>query len=98
MVLSVGFGETGGVSRKSKPIEKLCSVNGTMPDWFKKGMEAAQLAPTAMNQQKFRFDLDGKVVNAVAGVGFYTKVDLGIVKYHFEIGAGKDDWEWGYKI
>ena len=42
MVLSIGFGETNGVSRKSKPIEKLCSVRGTMPDWFRKGMEAAQ--------------------------------------------------------
>lgn len=24
----------------------------------------------------------------------YTKLDLGIVKYHFEIGAGKDNFEW----
>ena len=98
MVLSLGYGETNGVSRKSKPIEKLCSVNENMPDWFRKGMEAVQLAPTAMNQQKFRFDLDGKMVHAVAGFGFYTRVDLGIAKYHFEIGAGKNDWEWSYKI
>ena len=26
-----------------------------------------------------------------AGNGFYTKLDLGIVKYHFEIGAGNED-------
>lgn len=26
--------------------------------------------------------------------GFYTKLDLGIVKYHFEIGAGKEMFRW----
>jgi len=94
MVISLGFGETNGAPRKTKAIEKLCSVNGDMPDWFKKGMEAAQLAPTAINQQKFHFELDGNKVNASAGFGFHTKVDLGIAKYHFEIGAGKNGWEW----
>ena len=98
MVLSLGYGETGGVPHKSKPIEKLASFNGDMPDWFKKGMEAVQLAPTAMNQQKFRFELHGNTVRAIAGSGFYTKVDLGIAKYHFEIGAGKNGWEWEKKV
>lgn len=48
------------------------------------------LAPTAMNQQKFSFELgpDGKV-RASCGMGFYTKLDLGIVKYHFEMGSGR---------
>lgn len=95
MVLALGYGETGGVSHKTKSIEKLSSVNGDMPEWFKKGMEAVQLAPTAMNQQKFRFELNGNVVKAFSGSGFYAKVDLGIAKYHFEIGAGKNGWEWG---
>ena len=34
------------------------------------------------------FSLDGNVVRAEAGTGFYSKIDLGIVKYHFELGAG----------
>jgi len=97
MVLSIGYGETTGVLHKSKPIEKLYSVNGDMPDWFRQGMEAAQLAPTAMNQQKFCFELNGNTVKTNAGSGFYTKVDLGIAKYHFEIGAGKNGWEWDSK-
>jgi len=88
MVLSLGYGENGGVLHKSKPIEKLSSVKGEMPDWFKKGMEAVQLAPTAMNQQKFLFELRDDTVKTNAGSGFYTKVDLGIAKYHFEIGSG----------
>ena len=64
------------------------------PKWFVSGVQAALLAPTAMNQQKFRFALHGNRVSATAGSGFYTKVDLGIVKYHFEIGAGTDAFTW----
>jgi hypothetical protein len=94
MVISIGFGETNGVSHKTKPIEKLCSVDGNMPNWFKTGMETVQLAPTAMNQQQLCFKLNGNKVKAIAGFGFYTKVDLGIAKFHFEIGAGKNGWEW----
>ena len=55
----------------------------------------ALLAPTAINQQKFKFSLhDGNKVSVKAGLGFYSKVDLGIVKYHFEIGAGVKNFEW----
>lgn len=94
-VIALGYGETEGVAHKNKPIESLCKVNGPMPEWFRKGMEAAMLAPTAMNQQKFHFTLDGNTVIAKAGLGFYTKLDLGIVKAHFEIGAENTDWKWG---
>ncbi len=47
------------------------------------------------HKSKFMFTLDGNKVTAKAGKGFYTKLDLGIVKYHFEIGAGKDVFQWG---
>ena len=53
------------------------------------------LVPTAMNQQKFHFTLDKNIATAKAGLGFYTKLDLGIVKCHFEIGAQGADWNWG---
>ena len=56
---------------------------------FKNGVKAALLAPTAINQQKFSFELKGDEVIAKPGIGFYTKVDLGIAEYHFELGAGK---------
>ena len=64
------------------------------PDWFLKGIDAALLAPTAMNQQKFAFSLNGNKVSAKAGIGFYSKIDLGIAKCHFELGAGRDNFEW----
>lgn len=89
-VIALGYGKTQGAAHKVKPIEKLCNVRGNMPDWFKKGMEAAQLAPTAMNQQKFLITLNkDDTVTFKALAGFYTKLDLGIVKYHFNMGAGK---------
>ncbi len=94
-VISIGYGVNQGVSHKVKKVEELCQVNGQMPQWFREGVEAAQLAPTAMNQQKFYFVLKEDQVAAKTKVGFYTKVDLGIAKYHFEIGAGVgNDWKW----
>lgn len=47
-----------------------------------------------MNQQKFKFEREGEKVIAKAGIGFYTKIDLGIAKYHFEVGAKKDKSIW----
>ena len=83
-IIALGYGSTQGVTHKNKPVEQLCNCASNMPDWFSKGMEAALLAPTAMNQQKFFITLENNKVSARAGKGFYTKMDLGIVKYHFE--------------
>lgn len=94
LVIALGYGETQGVSHKSKPMEELCCVKGEMPDWFRNAMTAAMLAPTAVNQQKFLFTLDNDVVHAKNLTGFYSKIDLGIAKYHFEIGAGNADFKW----
>lgn len=88
-VIAAGYGLTDGVPHKSRPMKELCAADGPLPDWFKSGMEAAMLAPTAVNQQKFRITLSGDTVKAESLGGFYSKVDLGIVKYHFEIGAGR---------
>lgn len=94
IVISLGFGETQGVAHKSKAFEQVAKADGEIPDWFREGVEAALLGPTAMNQQKFKFILDGGKVSAKAGIGFYTKIDLGIAKYHFEIGSGKENLKW----
>ena len=94
VVIALGYGATQGVPHKSRPFSEVAKADGQMPDWFKNGVEAALLAPTAMNQQKFLFTLSGDKMSAKAGRGFYTKLDLGIVKYHFELGAGKDRFAW----
>ena len=95
IVIALGYGETQGVPHKGKPITSLCRVNGRMPEWFRRGMEAAALAPTAINQQKFRFTLvEPNTVKAGTAFGPYAKIDLGIAKLHFETGAGTENFRW----
>lgn len=90
-LIALGYGENVGVQHKSKNINDVCNCADRMPEWFQKGIEAALLAPTATNQQKFYFTLDNASVSAkVNGRGFYTKMDLGIVKYHFESASGHE--------
>lgn len=93
-VIAIGYGKTQGVPHRSKAMEKVTKTDGPAPDWFTAGVEAALLAPTAMNQQKFQFTLAEDKVSVRAGMGFYTKIDLGIVRYHFEAGAGKEHFTW----
>ncbi|MBQ8703079.1 MAG: nitroreductase [Bacteroidales bacterium] len=97
-VIALGYGATPGVQHPMKPVEKYYKAQGAVPDWFRRGMEAALLAPTAMNMQKFEFELlpDGTVAarTRFSLVGSYLKIDLGIVKCHFELGAGKENFRW----
>ena len=99
--ISIGYGETQGVSHKIKRNEQVSNVSDSTPDWFRRGVEAALLAPTAINQQKFSFEYLGMIdghhrVRAKKGFSLvgYTHMDLGIAKYHFEIAAGKENFEW----
>ena len=111
--IAIGYGETQGTSHKIKTPEQVSNVTHITPAWFRKGVEAALLAPTAVNQQKFTFEYVGmnkgevrNFDNIVEGTrhqvrakkGFsligYTQMDLGIAKYHFEIGAGQDNFDW----
>jgi len=94
IVIALGYGDTQGVPHKSKAVESVINATGQIPPWFQSGVEAALLAPTAMNQQKFIFSLNGSRVSVKPGLGFYSKIDMGIVKYHFEIGAGTQNFEW----
>lgn len=95
IVISVGYGRNRGLPRKTKPMEKLCDVKGEMPQWFYEGMDFAMRAPTAINQQKFLITLlENNRVRAKALLGPCSKIDLGIVKYHFELGAGKENFKW----
>ena len=93
-VIAVGYGKTQGSGHRVKSLREVTEGEPPFPEWFVSGVEAALLAPTAMNQQKFRFALQGNRVSVTAGSGFYTKLDLGIVKYHFAMGAGADAFTW----
>lgn len=87
ILIALGYGTNMVVAHKSKPIKELCKEDA-YPEWFMRGMEAVSLAPTAMNQQKFKFEMKNGQVYAKALMGFYSKIDLGIVKYHFETITG----------
>ena len=89
-LIALGYGKNGGVAHKIKSAHEVSNYKLGMPEWFLNGVEAALLAPTAINQQKFYFELlpDGNVKTSTAR-GFYTKLDLGIVKYHFEAASDK---------
>ena len=96
-VISLGYGVTPGVQHPQKPAEEFYESDGVPPEWFRAGVDAALMAPTAVNQQKFKFVLlSGNRVEArtLFSVYGYTNVDLGIVKCHFEIGAGKEHFGW----
>ena len=110
--IAIGYGETQGAGHKIKTVEQVSrsaistldstkDTSAVPPSWFRRGVEAALLAPTAVNQQKFSFEYlgmkDGRhQVRAKKGFSLigYTQIDLGIAKYHFEIGAGVVNFEW----
>ena len=103
-MIALGYGATQGVSHKIKKAEQVSNICNNSPEWFRNGVEAALLAPTAINQQKFSFTLlpneQGSEVKpkVIAKRGFsmvgYTKMDIGIARLHFEIGAGKENFDW----
>lgn len=99
--IAIGYGQTQGKSHKTKRIDQVSNATNDTPSWFRSGVEAALLAPTAVNQQKFSFEYVGMsngkhLVRAKKGFSLigYTKMDLGIAKCHFEVGAGKENFEW----
>ena len=99
-VVALGYGATQGTLRKSKAPQEVAAGYSDAPDWFKRGVDAALLAPTALNQQKFSFALAGEteagapLVRAMTRRGPFTQMDLGIAQCHFEIGAGDALFAW----
>ena len=89
VIISLGYGETQGVPHKSKSIAELGKADQST-EWFGRGMEAVSLAPTAVNQQKFLFELKNGNVTAKNLGGFYSNMDLGIAKYHLEAATGHE--------
>ena len=57
-------------------------------------MSALLLAPTALNKQAYRVSGKDNKVTLTCDSGHFAGIDLGIGKYHFEVGAGKDNYEW----
>lgn len=101
-MIALGYGDDPGRNMKRKSAKSVSNASDATPKWFNKGVDAAILAPTAVNQQKFFFKYEGTDENGIGLVKAervfsligYTKMDLGIAKYHFELGAGKEHFKW----
>ncbi len=93
-VIAVGYGQTQGIPHKSKTAAEISEYKGDAPQWFTDGVEALLYAPTALNKQPYVVKGDGNKVSISAGDGHFSGIDLGIGKYHFEVGAGKENFEW----
>lgn len=91
-VIALGYGDEEGHVHKNKDISKIVTNTDDLDiEWFKKGVIASLLAPTALNQQKFKIQrTDNKAIISISGFGPYARVDLGIVKYHFETASGHE--------
>ena len=95
IIIALGYGKTQGEKRKTKTYSQVSNIAEDSPEWFKRGIRGALLAPTAVNQQRFFFERNGDAVSAKAGlIGPCLKTDLGIVKCHFELAAGKENFRW----
>lgn len=93
-VIAVGYGRTQGVPHKSKSPEEIGTYDGNPPQWFTDGISALLCAPTALNKQPYTVKGEGNQVSISAGDGHFSGIDLGIGKYHFEVGAGKENFKW----
>ena len=88
------LGKTQGVPHKSKRPYQVSNYEGEAPEWFNNGVQAALLAPTALNMQAFTITGKGNTVSLTYKSGPMSGIDKGIVKHHFELGAGKENFEW----
>lgn len=92
-VIAIGYGAADGMQHKSKSIESLCRP--CSDKWFIDGMNSAVLAPTGLNRQNFFIEANGNAVSIhTKDNSPMSQIDTGIVKYHFEIGAGKKNFSW----
>ena len=75
------------------------------PGWFDAGVKAALLAPTAVNQQRFRFTyiapetpggLPAVRARALFSLAGYRRVDLGIAMLHFKLCSSRALFRWEF--
>ena len=88
IIIALGYGQTQGQAHNSKDISALAKITEESPEWYKNGVKAAILAPTAVNQQKFWIEQEGEEAKITTKGGMMTQLDLGIVKYNFEAASG----------
>jgi Putative TM nitroreductase len=80
-----------GKPKKRRAVEEIAPGCGSWPTWASAGVEAARIAPSAMNRQPWRFRMeDGTVIVSCAGTNTPVvglSLDCGIAMLHFELAA-----------
>lgn len=81
-------------SHKRKPLTDLVQglAETEWPSWIRSGLEAARLAPSAVNRQPWRFRVEAdevtvKIDHNFLPFGISKRLDCGIAMLHFELGA-----------
>ena len=81
-------------SHNRKPLGKLCPgpSHADRPEWITAALEAARLAPSAINRQPWRFTVKEDSIKVSVDstnfeFGVSKRLDCGIAMLHFEIGA-----------
>jgi len=93
-----------GALHQRKPLPTMVSglAESGWPDWAKAAVEAARLAPSAMNRQPWSFDIEKSGITVSVkdrGPEFNVarRLDCGIAMLHIEVGALnrgiKGNWE-----
>lgn len=93
-IIAVGYGATQGVPHNSKKPEEVSSYDGEAPDWFRNGVNASLFAPTARNLQAYHIKGQENRVQITCNNKNYAGVELGLLKYHFELGASSQNIKW----
>jgi len=88
--LMTGFGRT----HKRLPVSKLVSGLGReeMPDWVRASLEAARIAPSAVNRQPWGFNVEDDGITVFVRTGgpefnVSKRLDCGIAMIHIEVAA-----------
>lgn len=93
-VIALGIGNGRPVNHRIRQPHEVADLQADTPKWFLRGVDFALKAPTAINQQKFHFALADGIVYQTTGRGPFTQMDLGIVRYFFELGAAPNQVRW----
>jgi len=96
-VSPIGYAEESkdrvGTAREHdrKPLSKLIKSGNIDQKWVKPALEAARLAPSAVNRQPWRFEVSSdSIIISYAGLfdlGTSKAIDCGIAMLHAELGA-----------
>jgi len=78
--------------RPRKPADQIAPGLESWPEWMRRGVQLASIAPSAVNRQPWRFSREGETmtisfVGREAQHSVSKRLDCGIGMLHFEIGA-----------